>query len=47
MQIIAVGGQQKNTICVSKNGYAYLSQYLGDLGELDCYENFKYVIKTF
>ena len=46
-QIIAVGCQQKNTICVSKNGYAYLSQYLGDLGELDCYENFKYMLRHF
>lgn len=45
--IIAVGGQQKSTICVSKNGYAYLSQYLGDLGEFNCYKNFKYVLKHF
>lgn len=47
LQIIAVGGEQKNTICVSKNGYSYLSQYLGDLKEFDCYENFKYVLKHF
>ncbi|AWK51962.1 carbamoyltransferase HypF [Clostridium beijerinckii] len=46
-QIIAVGGQQKNTICISKNGYTYSSQYLGDLGELDCYENFKYMLRHF
>lgn len=46
-EIIAVGGQQKNTICVSKNGYAYSSQYLGDLGEFNCYENFKYVLRHF
>jgi hydrogenase maturation protein HypF len=46
-QIIAVGGQQKNAICVSKNGYTYLSQYLGDLGEVGCYENFKYVLGHF
>ncbi|NRY63984.1 carbamoyltransferase HypF [Clostridium beijerinckii] len=46
-EIIAVGGQQKNAICVSKNGYAYLSQYLGDLGEFNCYKNFKYVLKHF
>ncbi|MDG5853700.1 carbamoyltransferase HypF [Clostridium beijerinckii] len=45
--IIAVGGQQKSTICVSKNGYAYLSQYLGALGEFNCYKNFKYVLKHF
>lgn len=46
-EIIAVGGQQKNTICVSKNGYAYLSQYLGDLEQFNCYENFKYVLRHF
>jgi hydrogenase maturation protein HypF len=46
-QIIAVGGQQKNTICVSKNGYIYSSQYLGDLEEVGCYENFKYVLRHF
>lgn len=46
-QIIAVGAQQKNAICVSKNGYAYLSQYLGDLGEFDYHENFKYILRHF
>ncbi|MZK51193.1 carbamoyltransferase HypF [Clostridium beijerinckii] len=46
-EIIAIGGQQKSAICVSKNGYAYLSQYLGDLGEFNCYKNFKYVLKHF
>jgi hydrogenase maturation protein HypF len=46
-QILAVGGEQKNTICISKNGYAYLSQYLGDLEEFSCYESFKYVLKHF
>jgi hydrogenase maturation protein HypF len=44
---LAVGGEQKNTICVSKNGYAYLSQYLGNLEEFNFYENFKYVLKHF
>jgi hydrogenase maturation protein HypF len=44
-QIIAVGGEQKSTICVCKNGYAYLSQYLGNLEEVSCYENFKYIIE--
>ncbi|MCM8712129.1 carbamoyltransferase HypF [Clostridium sp. SYSU_GA19001] len=47
LQIIALGGEQKNSICVSKNGYSYLSQYLGDLKEFECYENFKYVLKHF
>ena len=46
-EVIAVGGQQKNTVCASKNGYAYLSQYLGDLDQVQCYENFKYVLRHF
>ena len=46
-EMIAVGGQQKNTICVSKNGYAYLSQYLGNLEQVNCYENFKYTLKHY
>jgi hydrogenase maturation protein HypF len=47
LQILALGGQQKNTICVSKNGYAYLSQYLGDLENFNSYENFKGVLRNF
>lgn len=47
MEILALGGEQKNTICVSKNGYSYLSQYLGDLEKLNCYENFKDVLRHF
>ena len=47
MQILALGGEQKSTICVSKNGYSYLSQYLGDLEKFSCYENFKAVLKHF
>jgi hydrogenase maturation protein HypF len=46
-QIIALGGEQKSTVCVSKNGYANLSQYLGDLEDLNCYENFKHVLSHF
>lgn len=47
LQILALGGEQKNTICVSKNGYAYLSQYLGDLEKFSSYENFKQVLGHF
>lgn len=45
--ITAVGAQQKNTVCVSKDGYVHLSQYLGDLENLKCYENFQYVLEHF
>lgn len=46
-EIIAVGGEKKNTVCVSKNGYSYLSQYLGNLEDFNCYNNFKYLINHF
>lgn len=44
-QIVALGAEQKNTVCISKNGYINMSQYLGDLEQLSCYENFQYVLK--
>ncbi len=36
-EIIAFGAEQKNTFCLSKNGYGYMSQYLGDLKDFDAY----------
>ena len=47
LQIIALGGEQKSTICVSKNGYSYLSQYLGDLEKFGSYENYKNILRHF
>lgn len=43
--ILALGPEQKNSISLSKNGYVYTSQYLGDLKKLDYYENYRYVLK--
>jgi len=42
-QILAVGGELKNTISIYKNGYIITSQFLGDL---DDYENFDYFQET-
>lgn len=42
--IIALGSEQKSTISISKNNYIYTSQYLGDLENLNYYENYKYVL---
>nr|WP_246517278.1 carbamoyltransferase HypF [Clostridium aciditolerans] len=41
----ALGAEQKNTFCVSRNGYVYMSQYLGDLRYLDVFKNYQYIIK--
>lgn len=45
-QIIALGAEQKSSICLSKNGYAHISQYLGDIKSPDAYENYKKVLNN-
>lgn len=42
--IIAFGAEQKNTFCFSKNGYGYMSQYLGDLKDFDAYSIYEKAI---
>jgi hydrogenase maturation protein HypF len=42
-QVLAVGGELKNTISIYKNGYVITSQFLGDL---DDYQNFGYFQET-
>jgi len=43
-KILSLGGEEKNTICISGGGYCYLSQYIGDLDNLESYNNFKRAI---
>ena len=45
-QLIALGAEQKSSICLSKNGYVHVSQYLGDIKNLDAYENYKKVLNN-
>jgi hydrogenase maturation protein HypF len=45
--IIALGAEQKSSICVSKNQYAYVSQYLGDLEDYSCYLNYQKVLNHY
>lgn len=43
LQILALGGELKDTVSVYKNGYIVTSQFLGDLDE---YQNFQYFEET-
>ena len=42
--ILAVGGELKNTICLTKGKHALLSQHLGDLENLESYKFFEEAI---
>jgi len=44
--ILAMGAEQKSTVCMSQNGYVYISQYLGDLKDMSAYELYKRIIEN-
>jgi hydrogenase maturation protein HypF len=44
--ILAVGGQLKNTVAISKNNQVFISQHIGDLETVAAYENFNLVIDS-
>jgi hydrogenase maturation protein HypF len=39
--LLAVGGELKNTFCLARDGWAFLSQHIGDLKELKTVEYFE------
>jgi len=43
--VLAVGGELKNTIAISKNNKVFLSQHIGDLENLAAYEFFQMTIE--
>jgi hydrogenase maturation protein HypF len=45
--ILAVGGELKSTICLTKNRHAFLSQHIGDLENLESYGFFETTIARF
>jgi hydrogenase maturation protein HypF len=45
--ILAVGGELKNTVCLTKGRHAFLSQHIGDLENLESYGFFETTISSF
>jgi hydrogenase maturation protein HypF len=45
--ILAVGGELKNTVCLTKGRHAFLSQHVGDLENLESYGFFETTISRF
>ncbi|MGO8735125.1 MAG: carbamoyltransferase HypF [Terriglobia bacterium] len=45
--ILAVGGELKNTVCLTKGRHAFLSQHIGDLENLESYGFFETTISIF
>lgn len=45
--ILALGGEQKSTFAISKDGYVYLSQYFGDLKYMDAFEAYENGLKKY
>jgi hydrogenase maturation protein HypF len=43
--VLAVGGQLKNTICLTKGKHAFLSQHIGDLENLESYKFFEEAVE--
>ncbi len=44
-QVLAVGAELKNTVCLTKRGLAFPSQHIGDMENLETYEFFLLTIK--
>lgn len=42
--ILAVGGELKNAMCITKGNHAFLSQHIGDLENLESYRFFEAVV---
>ena len=39
--LLAVGGELKNTFCLTREHYAFLSQHIGDMENVEVYESFE------
>ncbi len=45
--ILAVGGEIKSTFCLTRDNYAYLSQHIGDMGNLETLEAMQRSVEHF
>jgi len=46
-QILACGAELKNTFCVTRDDYAFLSQHIGDMENLETLEHFETTIELY
>jgi len=46
-QVLACGAEQKNTFCLTKEGYAFLSQHIGDLENEQTLDHFEATIELY
>jgi hydrogenase maturation protein HypF len=46
-QILAVGGELKNTFCLTRGRYAFLSQHIGDMENLETLQSFEAMVEHF
>ncbi len=47
MQVIGCGAEEKNTFCLTKDNYAFLSQHIGDMENMETLEHFDSTISLY
>lgn len=46
-ELLACGPESKNTFCFTRDGYAFLSQHIGDMENLETLEHFETSVETY
>lgn len=46
-QILACGAEEKNTFCLARDNYAFLSQHIGDMDNVETLEHFENTIELY